>query len=497
MTSVTSSLVATAPQALSSSQHSRSAPSQATPVAPSGSGGPASWVVLDTRTAEHGVNSGISRFVVGLAGGLAQELALRKETSPHGVRVLLVGKHEPHAWIVSLVQRYPDLVSYWSGGPGALTRKTEKPVWLWPSRVLAEIAQRTGEGFFWVAPANLDRPLLWPFGRSRWKNRLVQIVHDTIPFTQKGSMGFFFRMQFCWLVKRTLSSFPHVLTVSQHSATDLARIAPKRQRPVSVVGNGIEPAFGSYGKVLGAERVAARLRFLALLFPQAGDPSSRGMFENLARARWVVGVGRYQKYKAWETVEEATALLQGSFPEGVWFLRVGLCVRDAQRLAKIESQPLGLATLYPSMRMLGIPELSDTLLSVLYSLADVCAHPSRAEGFGLPPLESAFCGTPVVYRKGTAVDEHFGQGTKLPLGFATSVDAQEPQVWAQALGWVLEQSASPGTELAGLLADLSCSESARSAMASRLGASRYEWQACARRFLDSVLMPANEGGARE
>ncbi|MCA2961840.1 MAG: glycosyltransferase [Silvanigrellales bacterium] len=494
MTSDLSPPVAAVPQPLLLTEHLSKGPS--TGGLPPQASEPPVWVVLDTRTAEHGVNSGVSRFVVGLAGGLAEVLALRNEASPQCIRVLLVGKHEPHAWIVSLVQRYPHIVSYWSGGPGALTRKKEKPVWLWPSRVVSEIAQRTGERFLWVAPGNLDRPLLWPFGRSRWKNRLVQVVHDTIPFKQKGSMGFFFRVQFCWLVKRTLGSFPHVFTVSDHSAADLARIAPKRLKPVAVVGNGIEPVFGNYGKVFGPDRVSARLRLLALLFPQAEEPSQRGMFERLARARWVVSVGRYQKYKSWESVEEATSLLQGSFSEGAWLLRVGLCARDAQRLAKVESQPLGLGTVFPSLHMLGLPELSDTLLSVLYSLSDVCAHPSRAEGFGLPPLESAFCGTPVVYRKGTAVDDHFAQGTRLPVGFATALESNEPHVWAQALAEVMQQGDRPGTELHALFAHLARCESARDFMGSRLGASRYEWPECARRFLDALFAPALDAEAR-
>jgi glycosyltransferase involved in cell wall biosynthesis len=450
------------------------------------------WIVLDTRTAERGVNSGVARFVAGLAGGLAH--VLESQPFPRPVRILLVGKHEPHAWIIGLVQRYPDLVSYWSGGPGALSRKSDRPIWLWPSRVVAEIAHKTDEHFFWVAPGNFDRPLLWPFGRARWRNRIVQVVHDTIPFTQKASMGLLFRAQFCGLVKRTLSSFPHVLTVSPHSAKELADLAPKRQRPVDVVGNGIEPVFGSYAKVMGEDRVQARLRFLSLLFPQAEEASQREFFERLARARWVVGVGRYQKYKAWETAEEAVGLLQGSLREGAWFFRVGLGAKDTQRLSRTEQHSLALSTVFPGLQMLGLPELSDALLGVLYTLADVCAHPSRAEGFGLPPLEAAFCGTPVVYRAGTAVDDHFSHA-RLPEGFVTALADDSAQAWARALLKAMEDADRPATELGAFARVLVRAEDARSEMSTRLGGDRYDWRVCAQRFLASLFGNANSLGA--
>jgi glycosyltransferase involved in cell wall biosynthesis len=442
------------------------------------------WIVLDTRTAESGIQSGVSRFVVGLAGGLAQVLAGKESRS---VQLLLIGKREPHAWIVALVQNYPSVVSYWSGGPGALTRRFDRPVWLWPSRVVTEIAHKTGEDFFWVAPGNFDRPLIWSFGRRKWKSKLVQIIHDTIPFSQKASMGFFFRMQFCYLVKKTLASFPAVFTVSSHTSNSLVGIAPRRAMPVAVIGNGIDAIFGAQRKIFGDERFEARMRFLALLFPQLGEPVFKETFVTIAKSRWVVGVGRYQKYKGWESAEAATQILRGSFGEGVWFLRVGLCAKDTQRLAKTEQQSLGQGALFPTMNMLGLPELSDSLLAVLYSLSDVCAHPSRAEGFGFPPLEAAFCGTPVVYRKGTAVDEHFGEGTTLPLGFATAVDTNETQALAQAIAWVFEQQASPGSPLGVFLAQIGRADSAGQIMGPLLNSQRYEWRACADRFLDAVV----------
>jgi glycosyltransferase involved in cell wall biosynthesis len=46
-------------------------------------------------------------------------------------------------------------------------------------------------------------------------------------------------------------------------------------------------------------------------------------------------------------------------------------------------------------------------LRLLYGIADIYVSPYQAEGFNIPPLEAAACGTPIVVTKGGSTDDYF------------------------------------------------------------------------------------------
>lgn len=82
----------------------------------------------------------------------------------------------------------------------------------------------------------------------------------------------------------------------------------------------------------------------------------------------------------------------------------------------------------PTVRMLGY--FPDEQLPLLYGGADALAHPSLAEGFGLPVIEAMACGTPVICSNTTALPEVAG-------GAARLVPALDVEAWTEATDSVL------------------------------------------------------------
>lgn len=84
----------------------------------------------------------------------------------------------------------------------------------------------------------------------------------------------------------------------------------------------------------------------------------------------------------------------------------------------------------PDVRVLG--RLDDDDLRAVLTGAQVLLHPSRYEGFGLPPLEAWACGTPALIGDVAAVREATHDlAPALPLG--------DVEAWARALSAALEE----------------------------------------------------------
>lgn len=112
----------------------------------------------------------------------------------------------------------------------------------------------------------------------------------------------------------------------------------------------------------------------------------------------ILYVGRLEWRKGVSTLLEATAILQSEYP-GLQVAIVGGKSKNTKSNPDfIEQQRLELLTDSLSLRdhvhFLGAkPQMQ---LAAYYSVADVCVVPSYYEQFGIVPLESMACGTPVV-----------------------------------------------------------------------------------------------------
>lgn len=401
------------------------------------------WLVIDARTANCGISSGIARFVTGITCALCSELN-KKQKNSVGVfsklKILIVAKSDPSEWITNLVYKYPDVVSFWNGDiKGFLRKKIDKPTWLWSTLALKKLQNMTGNKLIWFAPANFDRPLF--ISNKSMASRVIQVVHDNIPFLKLKSFGFLFKRQFKFLVSRSLAKLPYVATVSQHSAQALSSLVKKRSHALYIVSDAVDEQFGNRAKIFQKERLLKE-RSLFLKDLVGSSPLPENILEDflfsIFSSYWVIGIGRNQKYKSWDIALQALEKLNGAENKRkIWFIRVGADNKEIFGFNKrCSAKDYGKIKIYPDLNLIILPPISDERLSKLYSISDLLVQPSLAEGFGLPPLEAALSGLPVIYRKGTAVDEHFAEGS-LPNNFWNAVDSQYSAVWANQIERIL------------------------------------------------------------
>lgn len=445
------------------------------------------WLAIDSRAAQSGVVSGISRFVIGLTRALAEELDKRKlvfSQNKKRLKILIVSKSEPAEWVVELVHKYPNIVSFWSGGPGSLQKSYDKPIWLWPTFALKRIQKLTNNQVIWFAPANFDRPLF--VSRNHMASRVIQVVHDNIPFMNVKGVGFLFKRQFRFLVKRALARLPFVTTVSAFSAKTLQGLVKKRTAPLYVIGDAVDLNFGSKPRVMNLEiLISKRKKFLENISFEKDIEKLSLMNDKVLEGSWVLGVGRNQKYKCWDIASQAVMKVATDSLLNIWFIRVGADQKEiSSYVKKCVPKEIGKIKLFENLKIIVFPILSDLELAELYSLTTLLVHPSIAEGFGLPPLEAALSGTPVLFRMGTAVDQHFQAG-ELPNNFWHGMDSGYSALWAKQIERMLLDNKN-----SGFYKKLYESSSTREFILEKSNGKCFEWKESANSLLDWILSDA-------
>lgn len=144
--------------------------------------------------------------------------------------------------------------------------------------------------------------------------------------------------------------------------------------------------------------------------------------------RYMLYVGSEQPRKNFLTLVRAFTLLRKRFDDLV-LLKFGRA--DELPRHPVRSQALSmLREAGLENEVIFFEELSETDLVGGYVLADVFIFPSLYEGFGLPPIESMACGTPVVTSGLTSLPEVVGDAARI-------TDVREPNELADAISEVL------------------------------------------------------------
>lgn len=280
--------------------------------------------------------------------------------------------------------------------------------------------------------------------------RRLLVVHDaTAEMYPKLTLGGWKNRLF-WSAKTLCGRLQAdvLLTVSEYSRDNIARRLWVSAEKLRVIGEASDPVF----RVLDRPEPTLRLRELGF------GPSRRA----------IVYLGGFSPHKNIDMlVRVFDRLRRGPETEDVDLWLVGDYAQESflsgyPDLARlVEARGLG-----SRVRFTGY--LPDEDLVVLLNLATVLTLPSLTEGFGLPAVEAAACGCPVIATAESPLRQVLGDGARY-------IDPRDEESVARALTDVLASA-----ELRRHMSE-----------AGIAAAGRFTWPAAARRLLDVI----DEAGA--
>lgn len=221
----------------------------------------------------------------------------------------------------------------------------------------------------------------------------IVAIHDAIAEHHPGLVFARRRFELFWTLKLRLALLQSrlVLTVSDHARDSILEHFRLRPDRIRVIGEAADPVF----------RPLSDPRDPADLLPACGLP--RG-------ASYLLYVGGLSPHKNLRALIEAyRRLAAGAAFPGLRLLLVGDYVGDVFHSEYEELRALvarqGLAD-----RVIFTGFVPDDALVDLYNRAELVILPSLEEGFGLPAIEAAACGRPVVVSDTGPMAELLGGG---------------------------------------------------------------------------------------
>jgi glycosyltransferase involved in cell wall biosynthesis len=215
-------------------------------------------------------------------------------------------------------------------------------------------------------------------------SKLVVTIHDLAHEHYPAMAHPFETLAMRKLVRATAMRADCILTVSQFSATDIARTYQIDPAKITVASPAVSEQFHPRDKKAAQESISAKYRI---------EPP------------FILYVGRIQERKNLVRLVEAYASLQlGPLPK---LLMIGKRDWGFEQLEeKIRSLRLEDRVLLPGY-------IAPGDLPLFYNAAEIFVFPSIFEGFGLPVLEAMASGTPTITSHGSSLEEVAGDSALL------------------------------------------------------------------------------------
>lgn len=225
-----------------------------------------------------------------------------------------------------------------------------------------------------------------PSTRNRTFIKKVLTVHDLIPLLARGKVSRSLSLQMSYLLPKALDAADCIIAVSNWTANTLKEFFPKIDDRVVVIPNG---------------------------FVNSHNNSVRKIKNNVSRetmpTRYLT-ISRFEPYKRFDRLVD---ILNKCSDDSFFTV-----VTDQKGRRFLESHALS----FIKAGQLTIKcEITDLQLSKLYEESDALLHPSEYEGFCLPAAEAICRGLPVIFQKGSAIDEVVGPcGIGIDAGSSTA-----------------------------------------------------------------------------
>jgi len=220
--------------------------------------------------------------------------------------------------------------------------------------------------------------------------RSVVTIHDAIPEKFPDLTLPSWRARIFWKLKVGLAIMQarRILTVSDYAANDLVRILGIHRDRITVATEAASAAF----------------------YPATGDSLTPAVADLVGDRRWFTYVGGFNPHKNIPVLVRAHASISRELGnDAPILLLVGTRDRDdffsevPTILSEIERQGTGSLVKWTGF-------LEDEILRSIHSRSLGLVLPSDTEGFGLPAVEAAACGSPVIATRESPLPELLAGG---------------------------------------------------------------------------------------
>ncbi|MFK7935393.1 MAG: glycosyltransferase family 4 protein [Saprospiraceae bacterium] len=210
-------------------------------------------------------------------------------------------------------------------------------------------------------------------------SRQIVTTHDVLFLDFKEEFSAWYRWQRKLLFRSSLYASDIRLTVSEYSQQKIAQHFELPAATLSITPNAV-PAhfFQSYNQKTAQSYIA----------------------ECFGAQRYWLYVSRIEKRKNHELLLRAFADLSERYPQRELVLIGNNTLEDTELEELIQTYQKR----FPN-RIHWYKNVSDSDLLLFYRAADLFVYPSKAEGFGIPPLEAAAAGIPTICANNTALSD--------------------------------------------------------------------------------------------